>query len=394
LRPIRRARWSEIAPRGRRWGVIATAVAVASLLVSAGVAFAGGGGVVPPEPPRVSDVLCISTCGGIRKATTDSKVELEGRHLENVSKVLFNSKDGGRIRVDPVSVGSRAVKAKVPRGASTGRPKVADSFDNGDRSPTRLRIISRDQIPSSGNFKLRDASAHPRRSYYYSTKKPRVKYTFTNPEPTDVRINVVRRKDGAIVDSWVEPDQEPFVTHAATWNGVRKGTAKPARNGGYRFRVGPQSGTTESTTNSKFQFHRFKFPVRGPHLYGDGVGAPRVGHTHQGQDVAADCGTPLVAARGGRVQWNGYQAGGAGNYIVIDGRKTRHDYVYMHLRSRSRLHRGDRVKTGRRIGRVGNTGSSTGCHLHFEEWSGPGWYEGGHFMRKVTRHLKKWDSWS
>jgi murein DD-endopeptidase MepM/ murein hydrolase activator NlpD len=381
-------------PGRRRWAAIPAAVGVASLSVSAGVAAAGGGGVVPPDPPQVSDVHCISTCGGVRKATTDSKVELEGRHMANVSKVLFSSTDGGRIRVDPVSVRRRAVKAKVPSGASTGRPKVTDSFDNGDKSPTRLRIVSRDQIPSSGNFKLREASAHPHKSYYYGTKRPRVKYTFTNSEPTDVRIDVVRRKDGAIVDSWVEPDQEPYVTHAATWNGARRGTTKPARNGGYRFRVGPQSGTTESTTHSRFQFHRFKFPVRGPHSYGDGVGAPRVGHTHQGQDVAADCGTPLVAARGGRVQWNDYQASGAGYYLVIDGRKTRHDYVYMHLRTRSRLDRGDRVKTGRRIGRVGATGDSTGCHLHFEEWSGPGWYEGGHFMRKVTRHLKKWDSWS
>jgi murein DD-endopeptidase MepM/ murein hydrolase activator NlpD len=329
----------------------------------------------------------------MREATTDSRVELEGRHLANVSKVLFNSRDGGRIRVDPLYAGRRGVKAKVPRGAATGRPKVVDSFDNDSRSPARLRIVSRDRIPSSANFKLQEASAHPRKSYYYGTKTPRVKYTFTNPEPTDVRI-VVSRKDGTIVDSWVQHAQEPNITHTATWNGIRKGTRKPAGNGGYRFRVGPQSGTTESTTNSRFQFHRYKFPVRGPHSYGDGVGAPRVGHTHQGQDIIASCGTPLVAARGGRIQWNGYQAGGAGYYLVIDGKKTSHDYVYMHLRSRSRLHRGDRVKTGRRIGRVGATGDASGCHLHFEEWSGPGWYEGGHFMRKVTRHLKKWDSWS
>ena len=63
----------------------------------------------------------------------------------------------------------------------------------------------------------------------------------------------------------------------------------------------------ESTSEAKFAYHRFEFPVRGPHSYGDGVGAPRSGHTHQGQDVLARCGTPLVAARGGRVQWKAYR---------------------------------------------------------------------------------------
>jgi murein DD-endopeptidase MepM/ murein hydrolase activator NlpD len=110
-------------------------------------------------------------------------------------------------------------------------------------------------------------------------------------------------------------------------------------------------------------------------------------------DLAADCGTKLVAARGGRVQWKAYQAGGAGYYLVIDGKATRRDYVYMHLRDSAVVGQGEKVKTGQKIGNVGTTGNSTGCHLHFEIWSKPGWYEGGHFLDPMPL-LKKWDSWS
>jgi hypothetical protein len=137
----------------------------------------------------------------------------------------------------------------------------------------------------------------------------------------------------------------------------------------------------------------WKFPIRGPHTYGDGIGADRGDHKHQGQDVMAACGTKLVAARGGVVQYRGYQAGGAGNYIVIDGHKSKHDFVYMHLLKPALVAKGQTVATGQMIGKVGTTGSSSACHLHFEMWGLPGWYEGGSFINP-TPHLKYWDSFS
>ena len=136
----------------------------------------------------------------------------------------------------------------------------------------------------------------------------------------------------------------------------------------------------ETTSDANFQWRGYEFPVRGPHTYGDGVGAPRAGHVHEGQDVAAACGLKLVAARGGRVQWRGFQSA-AGNFVVIDGRGTGHDYAYMHLKVPSPLRKGQKVRTGQQIGVVGATGDATGCHLHFEEWSAPGWYEGGHYLQ-------------
>lgn len=134
------------------------------------------------------------------------------------------------------------------------------------------------------------------------------------------------------------------------------------------------------------------FPVRGKHDYGSSgarFGSGRSGHSHQGQDVFARCGTPLVAARGGTVQFRDYHAA-AGHYVVIDNDGTRADYAYMHLQSATPFRKGEEVATGQRIGSVGDSGNARGCHLHFEIWSSPGWYEGGRPIDPY-RALKAWD---
>jgi murein DD-endopeptidase MepM/ murein hydrolase activator NlpD len=132
------------------------------------------------------------------------------------------------------------------------------------------------------------------------------------------------------------------------------------------------------------------FPVRAKHTYGDGLGA---GRGHQGQDIMASCGKRLVAARAGRVRHVAYQGSGAGHYVVIKGkrsRKGRFDYVYMHLKRKASVREGERVKAGETIGKVGSTGRSTACHLHFEMWNSPGWYRGGS-VEDPKPYLKRWD---
>jgi murein DD-endopeptidase MepM/ murein hydrolase activator NlpD len=100
----------------------------------------------------------------------------------------------------------------------------------------------------------------------------------------------------------------------------------------------------------------------------------------------------VVAARGGRVRYSGYQSA-AGNYVVIDGRGTGFDTAYMHLLEPSPLQAGETVRTSQPIGVVGSTGSSTACHLHFEMWTAPGWYEGGSPIDPLP-YLLQWDRYS
>lgn len=128
------------------------------------------------------------------------------------------------------------------------------------------------------------------------------------------------------------------------------------------------------------------FPVQGPHTYGDGLGA---GRDHRGADVMAECGTPLVAAQGGEVYHVAFHSS-AGHYIVITGKETGRDYVYMHLTSAPAFEKGDTVETGQQIGTVGASGNASTCHLHFELWEAPGWYRGGDYLDPVPP-LKAWD---
>jgi murein DD-endopeptidase MepM/ murein hydrolase activator NlpD len=120
------------------------------------------------------------------------------------------------------------------------------------------------------------------------------------------------------------------------------------------------------------EFHGHVFPVQAPHGSRGAIGefgAPRDGgRTHEGFDIVAACGTPLVAVRGGRVRRTGYDPVLYGNYLLIHGEGEHRSYFYAHLGRPPGVHRGERLFTGERVGVVGETGNArtVGCHLHFE----------------------------
>ena len=93
--------------------------------------------------------------------------------------------------------------------------------------------------------------------------------------------------------------------------------------------------------------------------------SPFTGHKqfHEGLDIANRVGTPVIAPASGFVVFAG-RKGGFGNLIVINhghGLTTR----YGHL-SKILVKVGQHVKRGEKIGEIGNTGRSTGPHLHYE----------------------------
>ncbi|MFE4452063.1 M23 family metallopeptidase [Streptomyces sp. NPDC056796] len=104
-----------------------------------------------------------------------------------------------------------------------------------------------------------------------------------------------------------------------------------------------------------------------------GTGGDRWAHKHSGQDFAVPVGTKVEAANTGTVVKAGPNGGGDGpaygNAIVIKHANGKYSQ-YAHL-SKIEVKVGDHVKTGDEIARSGNTGNSSGPHLHFEIRNSP-----------------------
>ena len=180
---------------------------------------------------------------------------------------------------------------------------------------------------------------------------------------TVTQVKAYERREDLPVDGRVSPGQVHGMERRAGETAPKPvqsddppGADTPAPSGG-----GAQTGAAGT------------FPVDGAHHYGDGFG-DRGGH--KGQDVMADCGTPLRAVKDVTVRKVATEAA-AGRYIVLRDSASGEDYVYMHM-STVGVSVGDSVSAGDSVGEVGQTGDATACHLHFEEWTAPGWYAGGH----------------
>jgi len=365
-------------------------------LVAPATASAGSGGAFASSPATITSVSCVAGCATADAAMTGSLLRVRGQGMREVEKVVFlgggGHSDNATVRVSKARRNS--VDVTVPQKASSGRLRAVNG--DGARSAASRAVVSVQRgAASSAALDLRVIG---RRVYYDAARPARI--DLLARRAMAVTVALVRVTDGASVMAWPLA-LEPEAVSSITWDGRVAGVAQPA--GRYEFRVfegvaGPgvaAASAPAALASGGFDLVDHIFPVRGRHDYGSGqaaFGAGRPGHIHEGQDLFARCGTPLVAARGGVVKLNRTERS-AGNYVVIDGEGTDVDYVYMHLREPSPVAKGARVLTGQAIGNVGDTGDAHGCHLHFELWSAPGWYTGGAAVDPLA-FLKAWDAYS
>jgi murein DD-endopeptidase MepM/ murein hydrolase activator NlpD len=387
-------------------------VLACALAGPAGANAGSGGGEMYVAKPRINKVRCIRRCASRRRARAGSILRIAGTGLGSARQVTFHGTYGrGDDVAVPVRSGSATrLSAPVPMGAVSGPISVRTDHSVSSARTRSIAILP--APPPSPNPTLTPVPG-PRGAPRLETGTSRTKvfvdsrravvfsFRLSGSSARSVEVDLISDADDSVIGAWTPTDVSPGVVQTIVWNGKLGHAA--AHQGRYSFRVtargidGAVARSSQASDYSRDSFDLYgnRFPIRGRHYYGGAggrFGAPRSGHRHQGQDVMARCGRKLVAARGGRVRYGGYQ-GAAGNYIVIDGAATGIDYVYMHLAEPSPFRKGDRVHTGQQIGNVGETGDATACHLHFELWTPPGWYRGGHPFDPLPS-LKSWDAYS
>jgi murein DD-endopeptidase MepM/ murein hydrolase activator NlpD len=380
----------------------------------AAAAQSSGGGTVYVATPKVAKVTCLRKCASRQRARGGSVLKVTGTALASVTQVTYlgsyGSGDDLTTKVRPAS--DHRINARVPIGAVTG-PISLSTAAGGRSAPTKAVLIL-PPLPPEPNAELSPVpcpgvNGAPRletgtsRTKAFVGARPGVTFSFrlSGASAAALKVDLVSASDGVAVKTWTPQEVAPDQVQSISWNGrLGRAAAKPGR---YSFRLTAasadgaeaQSAQSGDVDRDSFDLYDNIFPVRGRHDFGGAgahFGAGRAGHSHQGQDVMAECGTRMVAARGGRIKFKQYHAA-AGHYIVIDGDGTDVDYVYMHLDQPSPFGEGDRVYTGQTIGAVGDSGNARGCHLHFELWGAPGWYDGGKPFDPLPS-LQAWDSWS
>ncbi|MFN8122528.1 MAG: peptidoglycan DD-metalloendopeptidase family protein [Thermoleophilia bacterium] len=117
------------------------------------------------------------------------------------------------------------------------------------------------------------------------------------------------------------------------------------------------------------------FPVLGKYTYSDDFGAPRHQGRHEGNDIMADRGTPIVAVADGTIKRLTRTETGLGGIYVWLKDTAGNEYYYAHMDTiAAGLDADSAVRAGQVIGTVGNTGDARygACHLHFEIHPGGG----------------------
>ena len=278
-----------------------------------------------------------------------------------------------------------------------GRPTRHSRARSRRPRPRRRRLRRRaTEAPRSskhraGRPRLLLEETTPSKIYWRSGERAKFRYEFAGGgggrRDLVIKLYKTRRRQAAQALAAATTSSRR-TEHTVRWGG------SPGVSGTYKFRVSLEGGRRLDRSNAKgdpsFRSYTHKFPVRGGHTYGDGYGA---GRGHRGQDVFADCGTTLVAARAGRRAVQGLP-GQRCRLLRRDRRQGHQQGLRLHAPPRRR--RTSARATTSRPARSSARSASPATPAAATSTSSSGRATGTAAATRwpaVTRHLKRWDRW-
>lgn len=260
------------------------------------------------------------------------------------------------------------VAALFVAGANPARGATPSPIEKADPEKAGVSLSPR---PERTRIKVLGSEVVPRESVPDPVRPLRIYLRLRANRPGGVSVRILRSGSDRVVRVL---DMNRIASRARwyrlKWDGrTTRGKLAPA--GRYVVQIKPtRRGTARRT--APFRLHGHTHPIAGPHGIRGAVGrfgaGRNGGRTHEGFDATARCGTPLVAVRSGRILKAANDPRLKGYYVVLKGEAERRTYLYAHLRRPATVRKGQRVRAGRRLGAVGQTGNAAGtpCHLHFE----------------------------
>jgi murein DD-endopeptidase MepM/ murein hydrolase activator NlpD len=294
--------------------------------------------------------------------------EVEPADPENVNEVLHISTEEAEARRDAVQAELDALDARIDR-------LLADMdalHQLGDDLVVQQRVVARRAVVARQNVMDRAVGA------YISGNAPEIEAAYGA-----VDLNAVEERT-TIVQTILEADQEEADRLLARRLDVTARLSRVLEQAeqteaelrharGQRQRIELRLETAEFAVDvlgagSEIVISGFVFPVADPHTFTSTFGAPRSGgRSHEGNDIFAPMGTPLLASENGVIANMGVGTLGGTKLWVYGESGTQ--YYYAHLIAYADgIADGSVVRAGDVVGYVGNTGNaiSTPPHLHYE----------------------------
>jgi murein DD-endopeptidase MepM/ murein hydrolase activator NlpD len=340
---------------------------------------------IPPCATAIAAIVCLALFGGGVAAAKPKK----HRQYDFGERILKSGMRGKDVRVLQRYLTKLSILTPVDGAFGQTTRKSVKRLERGRGWPIDGKVTKKEAR------RIRGLLTRPAGVYFaYGLTRPGVSLTGQRQGTATVEV----ADSAGVAVAALSVTFNGAETQTIAWDALTSAGGYAADDT-YTFRLGTTNTAGALISGGQvrpFALRQHAFPLPGIHSYGGAgsrFGASRGTRAHQGQDLSAACGERILAAEGGTLRVNTYQASGAGYYVVVRGVVTGTDYVYMHMQVASPFAPGSIVYTGQQIGRVGNTGSSTGCHLHFEHWTYPGWFLGG-YPYDPFYELKAWDAYS